>query len=353
MRRLIALLLLLSPAVAFAQTPAPADRPGEGVVMPSGVSFAPADEQQTSARPAPTTTPPPAPRRRPSMVGYVGDASIGSELRVRFDAGSGIEAPDRAEFFYGKCGCYRGLPANHPAYDPDAPGPGPGIATDLNYQQLNIFAEYAMNGRVSVFGDIPVRWLQPQAFAAGFGTFSNGTGFSDIRAGLKAGLVANDRQYLTAQVEFVFPSGDAAKGLGTNHSSFAPTLLYLQRAGDRVTVESQFGVVFPIGGSAGIPTSGSEKFAGTVITYAGGVSVELAPNGRIHFAPVVELFAWHVVNGFQTLTLGPADGTDIANIKIGGRVGTDRQSVYFGYGQAMTEAGWYDKIFRTEFRVGF
>src|SRR5262245_40738772 len=66
-------------------------------------------------------------RRRGSMVGYIEDTMVGSKVRVRFDAGMHNRAPDRAEFFYGKCGCYRDLPTNQPAYDPNAAGPGPGI----------------------------------------------------------------------------------------------------------------------------------------------------------------------------------------------------------------------------------
>ena len=63
-------------------------------------------------------------RRRGSMVGYINDSEIGSKIQVRGDLGYHIDAPDRAEFFYAKCGCYRDLQGN-PAYDPDAPGPGP------------------------------------------------------------------------------------------------------------------------------------------------------------------------------------------------------------------------------------
>ena len=62
------------------------------------------------------------------LVGYVNDSDISSKLRIRFDAGYGVAAADRAEFFYGKCGCYRGLPVTNPAYDPNAAGPGPGVA---------------------------------------------------------------------------------------------------------------------------------------------------------------------------------------------------------------------------------
>ncbi len=75
-------------------------------------------------------------RRRGTFVGYVDDALIQSNVRIRFDAATGNTVPDRAEFFYAKCSCYRGLPPDHPGFDPDAPGPGPGAADDIRFQQL-------------------------------------------------------------------------------------------------------------------------------------------------------------------------------------------------------------------------
>src|SRR5438105_2048618 len=75
-------------------------------------------------------------RRRGSMVGYIDDATVSSKVRMRFDAGDNIDTPDRAEFFYAKCGCYRGLPVSNPAFDPKAAGPGPGVITSLNYRQF-------------------------------------------------------------------------------------------------------------------------------------------------------------------------------------------------------------------------
>src|SRR5512133_3451572 len=96
------------------------------------------EEQATPAQPA---LPPATRRRRGSMVGYIDDAIIESKVRVRFDAGFHDTVPDRAEFFYAKCGCYAD------AGDPDAPGPRPGSAKDLNFQQLNVHGEYAVNER--------------------------------------------------------------------------------------------------------------------------------------------------------------------------------------------------------------
>src|SRR5260221_10457316 len=102
------------------------------------------------------------PRRRGSMVGYIDDAIIGSKVRIRFETALHNRVPDRAEFFYAKCGCYQDLPANNGAHDSNAPGPRPGAANDLNFQQLFLLGEYAFSNHASVFAELPARWIQPQ-----------------------------------------------------------------------------------------------------------------------------------------------------------------------------------------------
>lgn len=80
--------------------------------------------------PKPVKAPAPAEKIKraridPSMVGYIDDAVIHSEFRVRFDAALDNKPPDRAEFFYAKCGCYAFIvPHTNGAYDPNAPGRG-------------------------------------------------------------------------------------------------------------------------------------------------------------------------------------------------------------------------------------
>ncbi len=350
---------LFSPAAAWAQVasltaPTPGtDRDGRAqlnLALDEGASLLLTQQ--------PTTPPPPPPppergRRRPSMVGYITDAGIQSQIRLRFDSGTGITSADRAEFFYAKCGCFRFLPADHPAFDPDAAGPGPGIANDLNFQQLYVQAEFGLSDRVSVFGELPFRWLRPQGFVADTGSFSNQSGLSDLRAGLKWALVARDDQFVTVQLQGNFPTGDGLKGLGVEHFSFEPALLYNQGFNEVVNLEGQFGVVLPSGGSDGIGTA-SEKFAGKVLYYGIGPSFELYRGDDLRFAPVIELVGWHVLDGFQTSTLSEADGVNILNLKVGGRFGfRNGSSVYVGYGHALTDDVWYDDLFRIEYRYSF
>ena len=293
------------------------------------------------------------PRRRGTMVGYIADSTIENYVRVRFDAGYDNNVPDRAEFFYAQCGC------NGPA----APGPGsPGpqdLATSLNFQHLVADFQYAPHERIAVFGSVPLRFVQPQSFlgetlrpAQTNNTFEGGSGLSDIRAGVKASIFSNDNSLLAAQFQFFAPSGDARKGLGTDHTSLETALLFHHRLSDRVAIESQLGDWHPIGGSSANGTD----YAGDVLFYGVGPSFELVNNGRLRFAPVIELVGWHVLGGQQQAagTLGLAEGTNIVNLKLGARTTFDEvSSLYVGYGHSLTDDRWYNNILRVEYKYSF
>jgi hypothetical protein len=296
-------------------------------------------------------------RRRGTFVGYIDDALPESNFRIRFDAASGNTVPDRAEFFYAKCGCYRGLAvANPAAFDPNAPGPGPGAADDIRFQQLYLEGEYQVVPQLSVLGQVPLRWLQPQAFIAGTGAaFANQSGLGDVRVGAKLAFVDTPVTAASVKVQFYFPSGDASKGLGTDHASWEPALLLWNELSPKVNLESQLGVWLPVGGSAPVPTAADGHFAGRVIYYGIGPSFTVYDAGGTRVAPVVELVGWHVVSGNQTQETGSGDasGTNIVNLKIGVRFAIDRGSFYAGYGHALTDAVWYTNIVRFEYRYSF
>ncbi len=368
MRRvMVVLVLALVPALALAQDPdrlVTGQRPGANREPTLSAAVAPgnADPAGVGQQPVPTPTVfVPEPQRRGSMVGYIDDAVVGSKFRMRFETGFHNHVPDRAEFFYAKCGCYRTIP-DAALNDPDAPGPAPGIVTDLNFQQIYLQGEYGSR-RVSVFGELPTRWIQPKEFVPDLGTFEKQSGIGDIRLGGKVALLAKPDQIATVQVQVYVPSGTADKGMGTHHTSVEPALLLYNGVTDRLVIESQIGWWHPIGGSVGLPPSSlsstsstsstNDKFAGDVIFYGIGPSFEVYRKGGLRIAPVVELVGWHVQGGFQT---PPADatGTNIVNLKFGGRIAWDAQSsVYAGWGHALTTASWYDDIFRLEYRYSF
>jgi hypothetical protein len=387
MKRMILILAMLVPATLLAQEAGPslvADQAdtagsvagyGESVTLPapnpdaganssaSGPGLA-ASFSQVSKSPQAKPEKPSRPPIEGSMVGYIDNPIVESEIRIRFDAAFNDEFPDRAEFFYGKCGCYR-------PGDPNAPGPPPGSGTaviprSLNFQQLYILGEYAPIRRFSVFAEIPVRWIQAQGLRVGPpNSFPNEGGLSDVMAGFKLAAIASESTYLTFQFRGYFPSGDASKGLGTNHYSVEPELLLYHRFSSPLTLEGQVGDWHPIGGSAGVPQMGStatsEGFAGDIFIYGIGASYKLYSRNRVAIAPVLELVGWDVLSGFETLPEGPVNeiaeevsGTSIVNMKFGVRTNIGpHNSFYIGYGHALTHATWYQQIVRAEYRYSF
>jgi hypothetical protein len=303
------------------------------------------------------------PRMEGSFTGgYIEDAVVRTQIRVRFDAEFSVEDPDRAEFFYGKCACYRGLPSTNPAYDPNAPGPGPGIAARLNAREVHVNVEYAPLQRLSFFADLPERSLQYTATVGG--KMDNATGFGDFVAGLKFALVASERTYLTFEFSAFTPTGDASQGLGTNHYSVQPLLLLNHRLGEHMTLLGQFGDFHPLAGSAGYPTASSPNaFAGDVLEYGLGLGYRFETAPEISITPLLEFVGWHVFDGYYTSATAAVQGTlpelsaagvNIVNVKAGFRISFHQHhSVYLGYGEALTNSRWYKEILRLEYRFLF
>jgi hypothetical protein len=326
-----------------------------------------ASSATTAAQPATQrrdlAAPIPRPRLSGSTTGYVENAFVGSQVRVRFDAGFGIETPDRAEFFYAKCGCYRLA-----GIDPQAPGPvgvlpaGANPATsklienDLGYQEFQVYAEFAPHQRFSLFADVPLRSLSPSIIP-------EATGLGDIRAGVKLGLMASDARALTFQFRSYLPAGDSERGLGTAHSSVEFSLLYHGLVAQRVSVGAEFGTWLPIDGSSAIPAAADGHFSGNVVRWGVGAGVNLGARPGFGFAPLVELVGWRVLGGYESVTpdgtpahlsIPSAEGTNVVNLKLGGRFTINgRHSVYAGYGFPLTDAHWYNDIFRVEYRFAF
>jgi hypothetical protein len=335
--------------------------------------------QQANAKPSQTTPPPgqTRPKIPGSMVGYIDNAIVASQIRIRFDAAFDDNAPDRAEFFYAR---YNGL---NNMNNPNNSGPGPPfVVADLNFQQLYLHAEYAPFKRFSFLGEVPVRWIQPQLTVANVNPSLsspfpnvNEAGLSDVAAGFKLAAIASSNQYLTFQFQAYFPSGNASMGLGTNHYSVEPALLYYRRLSDRAALEAQVGDSHPIGGSScllpckadfnGKTLPQSEGFAGDIFFYGVGPSYVLYRGEHVRIAPVIELVGWRVLGGFETNCLPSvlscsnqeavsADGTNIVNLKVGVRTLIGKHnSFYVGFGQALTHSVWYEHIVRAEYRYSF
>jgi hypothetical protein len=341
------------PAPQFIVPPSTTPAPPATTTPPAG--------EGTATAPTPTPTPAPTPTPSVDLASLGGESSVGlggesagfgaatgyldpaipmSQIRLRFDAAYDNNRPDRAEFFYAKCGCFATLPPNNPQFDPKAPGPRL-PESSVDYQDISTYIELASDNRWSVFVNVPYRFLNPVNNA-------NTSGIADMDAGFKAALISCRDRYLTFQFRTYIPTGDSNDGLGTDHVSLEPALLAYQRLTDRLALDFELRDWIPIGGT---------DFAGNVIRYGFGVQYDIWRNEGWCLTPIGELVGWTVLSGKEfSLAEGivPAAGDTIVNAKIGARLYMgENNSFYVGYGRALTGEVWYKDIVRVEYRLSF
>jgi hypothetical protein len=106
------------------------------------------------------------------------------------------------------------------------------------------------------------------------------------------------------------------------------------------------------------PINGRD-FAGTILRYGLGGAYDLwqSCDGCDRFSAVVEFVGWSVLSGQKFNPLFPNDteaaGDTIVNGKFGGRWVFGNQSIYAGYGRALTSEVWYTDIIRAEYTYRF
>ncbi len=279
--------------------------------------------------------------------GYIDSAIVGNQFRMRFDAAYGNPMPDRAEFFYGQCGCFNGVPvANF------APGP-PLPDTGIDYQEFIPYLERAFSDRFSLFVETPIRLINPDVN-------QNAGGWGDVNVGFKYAFISHPDEYLTAQLRVYTPTGQPELGLGTGHVSIEPSILYFRRYDENWTLQAELRDWIPISNSV---TPTGENFAGNVLRYGVGLGYDIwlccdeCESRRI--TPVAEVVGWTILDGFgfdgNNPAAGPIDqsGVTIVNAKFGVRYTVNEHSLYAGYGVPVTNAVWYDSVFRLEYRRAF
>jgi hypothetical protein len=288
-------------------------------------------------------------------AGYIDDAIPRTMFRLRFDAAYDNNRPDRAEFFYAKCGCFKIA-----GQDPKAAGP-PQIESSVDYQELSGYFEYAVGQRFSGFVEVPVRFINPEQNA-------NETGLGDINFGAKFAMISEQDTVFTFQARAYAPSGDAFKGLGTDHWSLEPALLLYQRLGDRLSMQAELRDWISLDAT---------DFGGNVLRYGVGVTYLAFNRENFRVMPVAEIVGWSVLSGKEvavanaglinhpetaTFAVQNADGDTIVNAKLGVRVGfgaleerglLSNSDLYIGYGRALTGEVWYKDILRVEYRMKF
>ena len=197
---------------------------------------------------------------------------------------------------------------------------------------------------------MPYLFLNPELNA-------NTNGFSDLQVGFKYALIACPTQYFTFQFRTYTPTGDGSEGLGTDHVSLEPALLWYRQLGDRLALDAEFRDWIPIGGT---------DFAGNIIRYGVGMSYWVIQGCRFRAAPIAEVVGWTCLGGKElvgtTGVVRDASGDTIVNAKIGLRLGFgemlpqdffSRSELAVSYGRALTGDVWYKDILRVEYRINF
>ena len=167
-------------------------------------------------------------------------------------------------------------------------------------------------------------------------------------------------QGFAAQLRVYTPTGQPELGLGTGHVSIEPSILYFRRYDENWTLQAELRDWIPISNSV---TPTGENFAGNVLRYGVGLGYDIwlccdeCESRRI--TPVAEVVGWTILDGFgfdgNNPAAGPIDqsGVTIVNAKFGVRYTVNEHSLYAGYGVPVTNAVWYDSVFRLEYRRAF
>lgn len=291
--------------------------------------------------------------------GYLDPAAPVTTFRLRYDDAINNKFPDRGEYFYAKCGCFRDPVLAGGLLDPKARGPQ-GLNASVSYQDVRPYMEYAFSPKFSVFTELPFRFVDfnslptPVVSQQGLGTEG---GLSDMNVGFKYAFIAETDRYVTWQVRTYIPTGNSELGLGTGHVSIENSLLYYRRLSDRWLLQGQLTEFAPVDVTG---------FASNVLQYGGGLGYILTQQPNYTIVPTVEAVGWTFLGGhkFNDVEGGyqSASGDTIINIKPGVRVGfgsspgpmmMQRQSVYAGFGIPITDDQFYTNLFRVEYRMLF
>jgi hypothetical protein len=266
---------------------------------------------------------------------FVDSARPVSQSVVRWDRGVLMSFPDRAAYFM-------------PRADGMGTGPAPAkpffAETNLNYDELILHSE-AATGLFAFFTEFSYRSIQTQELPSA-------SGFGDMAIGTKSVLFDCELLTVTFQFKSFFPIGNFNKGLGAGHVSLEPSALFALRCSPDTYIQGQISEWIPIGGL-------DPGYAGSILhTHLSVNHILCKPIIDVQFIGALEFSAWafqtgaysDAVNGpYQKaggdtyLSLGPSFRLVVCN------------KLDFGLGVAfsLTNANWYDTLYRTEARFRF
>jgi hypothetical protein len=265
-----------------------------------------------------------------SGVSFIDTAIPATLFRLRYDSAHEELFPTRGEMFMAR-----------------TPTPGLPLAErSAAYQELSAYTEFALDSQLSFFTLAPYRFVSPEINRSH-------SGLADVSAGFKWALIDAQTTVATLQFAAYGPTGDASRGLGTNHVTLEPGLLVFQELAQGLALEGEARYLAPIGGTSG--------FASNVVRYGIGLKYDLYADEELAITPVVEAVGWTFLDGKKTVVQADGTGLDVSasgdtvvNVFAGLRIHLGLLGeIYAGYGRCLTGDTLYREIYRTEWRLSF
>lgn len=277
-----------------------------------------------------------------------------TQTRLRADWGLNFQFPDRSEYFWAREGVDQVNTSGEPV---PALGKGPGFAERrIHYRQFNYYLEGA-TGKVGAFVEIPYRSVDPEDPAN-----RGASGFADMNVGTKSLLIDCELLQLAFQFRTYIPIGQAGKGLGTQHVSLEPSLLWALKLAPDTYLQAQTAYWIPI--------AGDQFYAGDIFHY------HLSLNQVLYrFLPDVlligtfEVSGWSVLDGAftdpDTLLPDPDDPATLLPVAKNARghlmsIGPglrldicEKVDIGVGTAFAVTEHHFAEQLYRLEIRWRF
>ena len=252
-------------------------------------------------------------------------------LAWRFASFYDHENPSRLEYFWAKAGQLNGK--------------GPPVSErSVDYQEYRLYVETGTK-IVTAFTDLGLRSVDPELNA-------NTTSYSDMSAGVKTLLLNRDRLKLSHIFTTYIPSGRAARGFGTGHTSLEPGFLGNYRWGPKTSLHGELKYWFPI--------AADPDLKGELLQYGLGISHvwREGPCERWALIPTLEFNAWTILDGkeirFSDLAIVDFDPAFILNIQPGIRLAFhEKWDLGISGSFAVTRLKWYDSLLRFELRKFF
>lgn len=245
------------------------------------------------------------------------DTAIGTpHFGIRYQIDSGLQTPDRAEYYW----------AANPV--------GPGGDARVNTRDLT-FRLALGNEKAMAFTQYTLRSLDPE-------NAGNTTGMGDMVIGAQALMVDGKRTKVASIFRTYLATGPAQRGLGTGHTSLEPGVLLRHCTSPETYWFGELKYWIPIGGIQG--------HQGDVLSTGIGASSIAAESDVFAFIPTLEMRTLTFLFGQESVGPGTRriDGDTAVELYPGARfvLGPRRDGglLEFGFSPGVTiaDSGWFD-----------